>query len=113
MAGNVLTVSASLQCPHGGTVQIIPANSRAKADGALIATAADTFTIVGCPFPLPAAPTTPSPCVTVQWLVTDMRVKASASLTLSQSSQGLCLSALQVPQGAVVIQSTQTKAASQ
>lgn len=107
---NILTTASSLACPHGGTVMITAANQRAKAVGAPVATANATFTVVGCPFQLP--PPTPSPCVSVQWLVTDNRVKADAS-TLSQASVGLCLNAAQTPQGPVVIQSTQTKVSSQ
>jgi hypothetical protein len=112
MAGNALTITASLQCPHGGTVQITPSNLRATAGGAALATANDVFTVVGCPFQLPTVPPIPSPCVTVQWLVTDLRVKAGSAPTLSLSSQGLCYSALQVPQGPVVIESAQPKVSS-
>jgi|SRR5262245_13503153 len=111
MAGNTLTASSSLSCPHGGTVKIVPSNVHAKADGDFIATAADTFTISGCPFQLPTVPPTPSPCVLVQWTLTDELVRAGA-LTLSKSSQGLCISALGAPQGPVIVSSTQTKASS-
>lgn len=113
MAGNSLTTASSLQCPHGGTVTIVSSNMRAKADSASIATMADTFTIAGCPFQLPTTPPTPSPCLTVQWLVTDMRVKANGSLTLSSASQGLCLSGAQIPQGPVSVVSEQAKVKSQ
>jgi hypothetical protein len=111
MAGNTLTVASSLSCPHGAPVTIVPSNTRAKADGNYIATAADTFTIAGCPFTLPTVPPTPSPCIMVTWTVTDQLVKAGAP-TLSLSSQGLCISALGPPQGPVVIASTQTKVSS-
>ena len=111
MAGNTLTVASELSCPHGGTVTITPSNTKANADGDFIATAADTFTISGCPFTLPTTPPTPSPCITVQWLVTDEMVQAGAP-TLSMSSQGLCISALGPPQGPVIISSTQTKVSS-
>lgn len=111
MSGNTLTESASLQCPHGGTVQIVPGSPRVKADGVAAALATDTFIVSGCPFQLPGP--VPSPCVTVQWLVTDLRVKAGGAATLSQSSVGLCLSAAQVPQGTVVIVNAQVKVKSQ
>src|SRR5436190_18642478 len=110
---NTLNISASLQCPHGGTVQIVPSNLRAKAGGVPVATANDTFIVIGCPFQLPTTPPTPSPCVLVRWLLTDFRVKANNAATLSQSSQGLCYSAQQAPQGPVVIGNTQTKVSSQ
>jgi hypothetical protein len=111
MAGNTLTSAASLSCPHGGGVTITPAQSRAKADGDFIATAADTFMVSGCPFQLPTVPPTPNPCLTVQWIVTDERVQAGAP-TLSLSSQGLCISAL-APPLPVLIESTQEKVSSQ
>ena len=108
MSGSTLTSASSLSCPHGGTVTITPSNTRARAGGAFIATAADTFMIAGCPFQLPTVPPTPSPCIMVQWLVTDLDVTAGAP-TLSESSQGICISALGPPQGPVTIASTQTR----
>jgi hypothetical protein len=106
-----LTVASTLQCPHGGSVSITLANQRVSADGAFIATAADSCTISGCPFQLPTTPPTPSPCVMVQWSSHDMKVTAGAP-TLSQASQGLCISALGAPQGTVIIASTQMKVSS-
>lgn len=113
MAGNTLTVTSQLQCPHGGQVSIVTTNLRAKGSSGSIATAADTFIVVGCPFQIPATPPIPSPCLSVRWLITDMRVKANGTFTLSRSSQGLCLNALQAPQGPVVILNTQVRFKSQ
>lgn len=114
MAGNTLNVASTLQCPHGGMVQITSANTRAKVGGAFAALSTDQFMISGCPFQIPApSGTIPSPCMTVQWVVTDMRAKVNSTPTLSMSSAGLCLSAAQVPQGPVVIANTQTRVKSQ
>lgn len=114
MASNSLTTMASLQCPHGGTVQIISANLRVKAAGAPLALSSDTFLIAGCPFQIPAAPSPiPSPCVKVLWAATDLRARVNGSATLSQTSTGICLSAAQVPQGQIVILNTQMKVKSQ
>ena len=104
MSGQSLNVNSQLQCPHGGQVQIISTNTRTKGGGGFLVTTADTFTVVGCPFQVG---TVPSPCIKVQWIVSDMRVKVNGSPTLSQSSTGLCLSAAQVPQGPVSIVNTQ------
>ena len=72
--GDPLTTAAVLTCPHGGTVSITSSNSGVTADGAPLALAGDSFTISGCPFQIPVGPgTKPSPCVTVKWLVTDLR----------------------------------------
>jgi hypothetical protein len=107
---NALTTASTLQCPHGGTVSIVSSNTRVKADSAAMALATDTFTISGCPFQIPVGPgTKPSPCIQVQWVLTDLRSKVSQQQTLSIASVGLCLSAEQVPQGPVVIASSQTK----
>ena len=106
-----LTIQSTLQCPHGGSVSITPSNQRVTADHALMATSADSFSISGCPFQLPTTPPTPSPCVIVQWSVSDLQVKAG-SATLSQSSQGMCISAMGAPQGSVIIGSTQAKVSS-
>lgn len=113
MAGNTLTTASSLTCPHGAPVQISSGNTQVTAAGAAVALASDTFAVVGCPFQIPATPPIPSPCVKVQWLVTDMRVKVGGAPTLSQSSTGLCLSAAQVPQGPVVILAAQPRVTSQ
>ncbi len=112
MAGKSITVNSTLQCPHGGMVQIIPTNTRATAESGFIATIADTFVISGCPFVIPAVVPIPSPCVMVQWIVADTRVKVNGSPTLSQSSVGLCLSAVMLPQGPVIVANTQQKMSS-
>ena len=110
---HTLTTASTLQCPHGGTVIITPSNSRVKAAGAYVVTMADTFTIVGCPFQIPGTPPIPSPCVRVQWLVPDTRMRVNGSLSLSRSSSGLCLSAAQVPQGSVIVANAQSRSQSQ
>ena len=114
MAGNTLNINSVLMCPHGGSVQIISSNTRVKVDNVPAALATDQFLIAGCPFQIPiGVGTKPSPCLTVQWLVTDMRSKVNNIPTLSQTSTGLCLTAEQIPQGPVSIVNTQVKASSQ
>lgn len=114
MAGQSPTVGATLQCPHGGAVQIATTNARTGAAGAFMAAATDTFVVAGCPFQIPAVVPIPSPCVKVLWLVPDFRVRiAGGNPTLSRSDAGLCLSAAGIPQGPVMIQATQTRVQSQ
>jgi hypothetical protein len=110
MAGQALTQASTMQCPHGGQVQAIPSNNRAKGDASLLTTA-DTFTIAGCAFTIP--PGSPSPCLTVRWIVADLRVKAGSNATLSQGDTGLCLNAMNAPQGPVVISNTQSRVKTQ
>ena len=113
MAGHSLTTIASLQCPHGGVVQTLSTNTRSKAEGAPLASSGDSFVITGCPYQIPAVTPIPSPCVRVQWLITDSRLKVNGSQALSRSSTGLCLSAASIPQGPVMIVNTQARVQSQ
>ena len=55
----------------------------------------------------------PSPCIRVQWIVTDLRSAVNGVPTLSASSVGLCLAPTQIPQGPVIVLAGQTKAISQ
>jgi hypothetical protein len=109
MSSPALTRSSTLQCPHGGQVQPVPSQARAKA-GDYLLTSADTFTIAGCAFTLPSG--TPSPCLSVKWLVSDTRVKAGAA-TLSSASTGLCMNGQNAPQGPVTVVSTQQRVKTQ
>ena len=113
MSGKLLTVAASLQCPHVGTVSITSSNTKVKAGGDFAALASDSFLISGCPFQIPATPPIPSPCVTVQWLVTNVKTKVGGAMTLGTGCTGMCFSALQVPQGPVIIGTTQPRASAQ
>ena len=112
MSGNTLTTNSTLQCPHGGSVQIISANARVTADGGFVALATDTFIISGCPFQIPAPSPIPSPCIQVMWTVPDTRNMINGTPSLSQSSTGLCMSAMGIPQGPVSVVNTQSKARS-
>jgi hypothetical protein len=113
MAGGTITNASILQCPHGAQVQIISSNPSLSAGGAPVATMADEFIISGCPFTIPATPPIPSPCLTIQWLASELRNSANGIPTLSQSSVGICIGATGAPQGPVVIVSTQAGAQSQ
>jgi hypothetical protein len=110
MAGGALTTMATLQCPHGGTVAIVSTNARVAVGGAPLALATDTFTIAGCPFVIGIVP---SPCIRVQWILTDLRNTVGGVPTLSAGSVGLCLAGTQVPQGPVVIVAAQPAVSSQ
>jgi hypothetical protein len=100
MGDATITTASTLQCPHGGTVQISSSNTRAKA-GAAIALVSDTATISGCPFQIPAVVPIPSPCIMVMWVKPDVRVKVGGQPTLSHGSVGLCIGATGAPQGPV------------
>jgi hypothetical protein len=105
MAG-LLNTSSMMMCPHGGTVQVISANTKVKAARSYLLRSTDTFTIVGCPFVLGIPP---HPCVRVQWVQTSLKSKAVSDATLTASSVGLCVAADQAVQGTVLIQTTQSQ----
>ncbi len=104
MAGLTLNLNATLQCPHGGRVQILTSNARVKTGGAYSVTSADTFTVIGCPFSTPAGP---MPCLTVQWAAADMAADDGGQSGLSQGSVGLAKNGAGAPQGPVLFVSTQ------
>lgn len=109
MPGPLYHVGASAICPHGAAVQVVPSSPRVLVSGQPVATMADTYPIAGCPFQLPTAPPTPSPCIRVQWLVPATRVLVNGAPALIQTSTGLCFSPMQAPQGPPSIVATQPR----
>lgn len=97
MGSNALHLGATILCPHGGQVQVVPGNPRVKLSGQPAATMSDQFLIAGCPFTTPVPK--PQPCVTVRWMVPAVRVKAGGQPLILQASTGLCLSAENIPAG--------------
>lgn len=104
--GHALTTSDIIMCPHGGTVSLASTQARASAGGAHILRPGDIFVVAGCPFNVGGGP---HPCVTVEWLNESPRAKAVGQGILTTSSFGMCKAADQAPQGAALIQKTQTK----
>jgi hypothetical protein len=103
MSSQTLNASASMKCPHGGTVSAVPTESSVKVGSAAPLKMTDTFTISGCQFKIPAGPAQiPSPCTSVIWVKPDMWVLAGMTPTLSKSSIGLCIGLVGV-QGKVLI----------
>lgn len=99
----LLTAASTMMCPHGGTVMATPGATQAQA-GAPVLRGSDTFSIAGCAFVIGTAP---NPCVSVNWVQTATRVSHGGDLVLNEASVGLCVSAAQAPQGAVIIAATQ------
>ena len=107
MPGFLFHVGASAICPHGGQITTIPSSPRVLVSGQPVATMGDTYIIAACPFLLPAATSTPHPCVKVQWIVPAARVLVNGQPAILQNSTGLCLAADQLPQGAPTVITTQ------
>jgi hypothetical protein len=105
MSPPLLTAASTMLCPHGGTVIPVP-GSTSVIGGAPVLRLGDTCTIVGCMFNVGGAP---SPCVFVQWTGPASSVMVDGAPVLTEASTGLCLAATQVPQGTVLITSTQAR----
>lgn len=100
MPGFVLHQGAQLICLHGGQALPTVVNPRVSVGGMPITTMAPPYTVVGCPLP-PGGP----PCVTAQWVVAALRVKAGGDAVLLFDSQ-----AVTTPNGVpLVVLSTQTR----
>lgn len=99
----LLTAASTLMCPHAGTVTATPGSTRAQA-GAPILRGSDTFIIAGCSFMIGIVP---SPCVSVLWGETAQRVQHGGDFVLNEASVGICSAATQVPQGMVLVATTQ------
>ena len=103
MPGFLLHVGASVQCAHGGQAQPTAPNPRVKVMGQPIVMQPAPFVVAGCAFPPPPAGN--GPCLTAQWVMGALRVKANGMPVLLQDSQALC-----VPTGTpLTIGATQTR----
>ena len=110
MADYLVHVSASINCTHGGSATIVPSQQRVKVEGNFVALLTDTTTVAGCSFQVPVgAGTKPQPCMKIQWLVPAIRVKVNQQFPLIKTSNGICQSAEQIPQGPPTIASTQVR----
>jgi hypothetical protein len=100
VSGFLLTSSAVIQCPHGGSVSASPVSAgELLVQGQVALTEHDVFTVAGCPF---VTDDGASPCTSVQWSVGSGLI-VSGSSVLDSASVGEALSADGNPQGAAVI----------
>jgi len=106
----MLQFGCTMMCPHGGQVQVVPAQSKVLLGGQPALLSADTFTVLGCPF---TVGTKFQPCVTVMWSGAATKVNVAGQAPLLQSSIGLCKSAEGIPQGTLLITGVQTKVTAQ
>jgi hypothetical protein len=110
MPGYLLHQGISITCPHGGSGQLTPANTKVTVGGQPVAVVSDQTTIAGCAFNVSNVP---SPCVLVQWQMPATRVTVGGTPALLSSSIGLCMSAASVPQGPATVSGYQTKVTAQ
>ncbi len=105
MSGALLTMAATMTCPHGGTIMPIPLSPRVSLDGSQVVYSTDTFVVTGCPFLVVLVP---QPCVLVQWQLTAQMGASGGNPTLTTDSVGFCYGPTGAIQGSVMIQATQT-----
>ena len=106
MGGFVLTSATQACCPHGGQADFVAGQSAVRAASSPVLLATDTTTITGCPFMIGNVA---SPCLTVQWSAPATRMLVQRTPVLLSTSVGLCLSSAAAPQGALLINSVQSR----
>lgn len=106
MGAQILDLNCTIQCPHGGRATAVPGNNKVKVGGSYALLATDMMTIAGCPF---TTGSNPMPCLTIQWTAPAMRDSVSGTPVLLQTSVGLCLNAMNLPQGTAIVSGVQTK----
>ena len=103
----MLTTTSTVMCPHAGQAILTTSDTQALVDGAPVLLLTDQHAIAGCAF---APGGVLSPCVTIQWVTGATQSLIGGVPALLQTSVGLCLNALQVPQGPAIVVQTQTRA---
>jgi hypothetical protein len=87
MPGYVLHLGATVLCAHGGQAMPTAPSPRVKVGGQPAVTQSTPYTVAGCPF---VPPSGNGPCVTAQFVVAAMRVKAGGQPMLLQDSVATC-----------------------
>ena len=110
MPGNLMHVSATVACPHGGQATVQPNQSRVTVSNQAVATLASLYTVTGCTF---TVGNKPQPCLTVRWMSPSGRIKVNGSPVLLSTPPGICQSGEQIPQGPANVSVVQTRAVGQ
>lgn len=114
MPGFLLHANASATCFHAAPAVIPPTQPKVLVAGHPVATSDATITVTGCPFqvPTPGGPK-PQPCVRIQWGSVATKVLVGGKPALLGPAPGMvpgvCQSAEQIPQGAPVVNTMQTR----
>ena len=118
MPGFLLHVGAMMKCFHAATATVTPSQPRVLVSGQPVSTITDPIkpiaTVAGCPFQIPVpGGTKPQPCVGIKWTMPSTRFLVSgfpAALAPAPGpGPGVCQSVEQIPQGAPVVGTTQTR----
>lgn len=106
MGGYVITAASKIQCTHGGSASVVPAQTDVLADGSPVLTESDVHTVAGCPFNVSGSP---MPCVTISWKAGSPKVSVKGDKVLTRTSVGQCKNAAGAVQGLAIVANTQTK----
>ena len=87
MPGFILHAGATVMCAHGGQAMPTVPNPRVLVSGQPVTTQPSPYTVAGCAFVPPAGN---GPCVTAQWVVGALRVRAGGQPVVLQSSIAIC-----------------------
>lgn len=110
MPGPVLHASATVSCPHGAPLTIVPSAPRVTVSGLPVAVLTDQGMVAGCPFNVPVGGVTkPQPCISTRWMLGATRVTSGGQPVLINPVGALCLSAEQIPGGPPTVSSSQTR----
>ena len=110
MPGNVLNISSTVLCMHGGSAILTTSNSKLMVDNVPALLESDVHSVAGCQFQIPVGPgTKPSPCVRIEWSLGATQMQVNGVGVLLQSSIGKCYSPEGAMQGVANIVNTQVK----
>jgi hypothetical protein len=87
MPGPIVHLGASVLCMHGGSAQPTAPFPRVLVSGQPVVTQASPYVVAGCTQPAVLLP----PCVTAQWVVAALRVKAGGIPVVIQTGQAVCV----------------------
>jgi hypothetical protein len=86
MAAPMLHLGATVLCQHGGPATPISPFPRVLLSGQPVVTQASPYGVTGCAL----ASTSTPPCVTGNWLVAALRVKAGGMPVLTTAGMAVC-----------------------
>ena len=110
MPGNILTVTSTILCMHGGQAILMTSNAKLMVDNVPALLESDVHSVVGCPFQIPIpAGTKPSPCIRIEWTAGAGQLSVGGVKVLVRSSIGKCFSPEGAIQGVANIVNTQMK----
>ncbi len=89
MPGPLLHQGAIVQCAHQGVAQPTVPFPRVKVMGQPIVLQPAPYTVAGCTLPPP--PSGNGPCVTANWVIGAVRIKAMGMPVLLQDSKAVCV----------------------